>query len=62
MNYSFIPGFGSMYGLLIMHMMSASVHLTFVKAFKSTINLKPVRPGQYLEFKAIVIEEINKKY
>ena len=42
----FNAGLGALYGLFILHMLSASVHCTNVNAITGTINLKTLRSGQ----------------
>jgi hypothetical protein len=43
-------GLRKIYGPLILHMLPTSVHRSGIRAFKGTINLKLVRPVQYMGF------------
>jgi hypothetical protein len=54
-------GVGALYGPVIPHTPPASVHRTFVNAFKCTTLLKPVRSGQYLEFKPLRHWRVKRK-
>jgi hypothetical protein len=45
LNQPFSAGLGALYWLLILHLLLALVHRTFVNAFKGTINLHLLYPG-----------------
>jgi hypothetical protein len=49
----YVSGLGALYGPFNPHILLASVHYTVVNAFKGTINVKPLHPGQELEFKPL---------
>jgi hypothetical protein len=61
-NFSHATTLGALYRPLVPHMLLISMNCMVMKAFKGTVNLKPLLPGLKLKFKLNVTEGLRVSY
>lgn len=58
-NFSHAAILGALYTPLVPHMLPISMNCMVMNAFKRTVNLKPLLPGNKLEFKLNITEGLR---